>query len=444
MDARSVGKSGAIVIESVSVSRTCQSSAIEGSGYTLCIGMLRKYLHCCVGILLGLVLWAETTPPALAEVVHTAALNRTPQVQAGFRCFDNMDYSCALRIFNRVQAQHPGDPLATDYLLNLRVFQELNHLDLLDTTFYATDGFLTGRHAVDANAAVSQQIESLAQKAIGEANARLNKNGGDLDALFAKGWAEALDAAYIAMAERGYGKAFRLALRARKNNAAVLSKDPNYVDAKMIVGVYDYVVGALPWEFKLLIGFVGIHGSKQEGMQLLWDAAGHGVITSVESRTAIMLFLRREAKYGEAIEIAKQLSHQYPHDYLFSLEIANLEKDKGLGMTAVYAYQHTLEEAKKPGFFENAHVELADFGLGEALKGQKHYGEAVTAYVAGANQPSTSPELKQRCLLAAGETLDLAGKRGQAEQMYREVIGVKGDTVEANKARRYLDSPYHA
>lgn len=380
---------------------------------------------------------------ALAGEVDTAALNRTAEVQKGFRCFDNMDYGCALGVFERVRSEHQGDPLATDYLLNVRVFAELNELDLLDTTFYATDGFLSGRHAVAANAEVSRQIEGLAETAIGEANERLKKNGNDLDALFAKGWAEALDATYIAMAERGYGKAFRLALRARKNCAAVLVKDPNYVDAKLMVGVYEYVVGALPWEFKLLIGFMGIHGSKTEGMRLLRDDAERGVITSVEARTAIMLFLRREAKYGEAIEIAKQLSKEYPHDYLFSLEIANLEKDKGLGMTAVYAYQHTLEEAKKPGYYQNAHVELAEFGLGEALKGQKHYAEAVRAYEAGARQARTSPELKQRCLLAAGETLDLAGDHGRAKAMYREVIGVKADTVEADKARRYMDSPYH-
>lgn len=406
--------------------------------------MLLKFLNPFLGIFLALPLWALGAPAGLAEKVDTAALNRTQQVQAGFRCFDNMDYACALGAFEAVRAEHRGDPLATDYVLNVRVFAELNQLDLLDTTFYATDGFLTGRHVVAADSKVSEQVESLAQEAIDEANARLKTNSNNLDALFAKGWAEALDATYIAMAERQYGKAFGLARRARRDDGAVLDRDPNYVDAKMVVGVYDYVVGALPWGFKLLIGIFGIHGSKSHGMEMLWDAADHGVITSVESRTAIMLFLRREAKYGEAIQIAKQLSKEYPHDYLFSLEIANLEKDKGLGMTAVYAYRHTLKEAKKPGFYENAHMELADFGLGEALKGQKHYAEAVQAYEEGAKQPTTSPELKQRCLLAAGETLDLAGDHGRAMGMYRKVIAVKGDTVEAEEARKYLDSPYHA
>ena len=361
--------------------------------------MFLRFFNSFLGIFLILPLGALAAQPVRAEKVDTAALNRTRRVQAGFRCFDNMDYACALSVFEEVRAEHKGDPLATDYLLNVRVFAELNQLDLLDTTFYATDGFLTGRHAVSADAKVSEQIEGLAQTAMDEANARLKANSNDLDALFAKGWAEALDATYIAMAERRYGRAFGLARRAQKNNKLVLATDPHYVDAKMVVGVYDYVVGALPWAFKLVIGIFGIHGSKPHGMQLLWDAADHGEVTPVASRTAIMLFLRREGKYGEAIQIAKGLAKEYPHDYLFSLEIANLEKDRGMGMTAVYAYEHTLREAGKPGFFKNAHVELADFGLGEALKGQKHYEAAVKAYVDGAHQPTTSPELKQRCML---------------------------------------------
>ena len=105
--------------------------------------MFWRFLNCFLGFFLALSVWALGAQPVLGETADTAALNRTAQVQAGFRCFNNMDYECALRVFDRVQAEHPGDPLATDYLLNVRVFSALNQLDLLDTTFYATDGFLT-------------------------------------------------------------------------------------------------------------------------------------------------------------------------------------------------------------------------------------------------------------------------------------------------------------
>lgn len=383
-----------------------------------------------------------TAPLLRAETVDTAALNRTPQVQAGFACFYSMEYDCARNIFERVQAGHRGDPLATAYLLNNEVFEELNRLDLLDTTFYATNGFLTGNHLVKEDPNAAAQIKSLANEAVDEADARLKNNPNDLDALFARGWAKSLEATYIAMAERGFGQAFHLALQARSDCRHVLDKDPNYVDAKLVVGVYTYVVGALPWEFKLLIGFVGIHGSKADGMAMLQDDAAHGVITNVAASTAIMLFLRRQAQYGQAIQIAQEMSRRYPHNFLFSLEIANLEKDKGTGMTAVYAYEHTIAEAKTPGFFQNAHLELAYFGLGESLRGQNRYTGAEDAYLAAARDAATSPELKQRCLLAAGETYDLAGNHVMAVHEYQQVIAMGHDSVEANKAREYLGSPY--
>jgi tetratricopeptide (TPR) repeat protein len=393
---------------------------------------------------LGLILIAFYAGQMRAEIVHTAPLNNSPRVIAGFQCFYSMEYERARVIFERVRARHRGNALATDYLLNDEVFEELNRLDLLDSTFYATNGFLTGNHLVREDPEAAAQIKALANEAVNEADARLKTAPNDVNALFARGWAKSLEATYIAMAERGFGQAFRLASQAKSDCRRVLAIDPDYVDAKLVVGVYEYVVGALPWAFKLLIGFMGIHGSKTAGMAMLQDDAAHGVITNVEANTAIMLFLRREAKYGLAIEIAQQMSREYPHNFLFSLEIANLEKDKGMGMTAVYAYRQTIANAKKPDYFHHSHLELAYFGLGESLRGQKHYPEAEAAYQAAARDAMTSPELRQRCLLAAGMTYDLAGMHGLAVREYQQVIAIGHESVEANKAREYLHSPYRA
>jgi hypothetical protein len=50
-------------------------------------------------------------------------------------------------------------------------------------------------------------------------------------------------------------------------------------------------------------------------------------MTNVEARVVIALFLRREAKYNEAIQVVRGLKSSYPHGYLFCLEEANLRKD---------------------------------------------------------------------------------------------------------------------
>ena len=91
--------------------------------------------------------------PVVAATVHTNPMNYDPQVRAAYDRFYNLDYPGAVARFQQFHAAHPGDPQATAYLLNALIFQELYRQDLLDTTFYANDGFLTGRHATDEDPA---------------------------------------------------------------------------------------------------------------------------------------------------------------------------------------------------------------------------------------------------------------------------------------------------
>lgn len=387
------------------------------------------------------VVWMGLAAQAQARV-DTNPMNYDPQVREAYQHFYNLDYAGAVARFERYHEEHPGDPQATAYLLNAVIFQELYRLDLLDTTFYANDGFLTGRHATEEDPKKRDQIFALADEAVREADWRLSRNPNDVDALFARGWVRSLRCTYVAMVERSFGAGFRLATKAKDDCSRVLQLDPNYVDAKLVVGVYEYVVGALPWPFKLMIGFAGITGSKTRGMELLEDAGRRGVVTSVEARTAIALFLRREARYKEAIQVVRSLKAQYPHDFLFCLEEANLRKDGGEGMAAVEAYRQLLADAARPGYFAEAKLELAYFGLGDALRGQRHYAEAAKAYEQAAWTPNVGAELKIRSLLAAGECHDLNGERALAVRDYQGAINAGPDTSRADTARRLLRSPY--
>jgi len=101
-----------------------------------------------------------------------------------------------------------------------------------------------------------------------------------------------------------------------------------------------------------------------------------------------------------------------------------------------------IDQAKKPGYFLSAHPQLAYFGLGDTLRGQKMYPDAVSAYREAAAQPTISPELKRRCLLAAGQIYDLMGDHEKATQQYQAVIDNGSDTVQANDARKYMKSAY--
>lgn len=286
------------------------------------------------------------------------------------------------------------------------------------------------------------RILGLADEAVHEADVRIGKNANDIDALYARGWARALKCTYIAMVERGFATGFRLATKARDDESRVLHLDPDYVDAKLVTGVYEYVVGALPLPFKFLIGFAGITGSKSKGLEMLNDVANRGIMSASEARTVIALFLRREAKYKDAVQVVRELVKEHPHNYLFRLEEANLRKDAGEGMEAVKAYEDIVGNAAKPGYFVSARLELAYFGLGDAQRGQRHYDQAAAAYEKAAFSPNVGTELKIRSLVAAGQCRDLNGERQRAIQNYQAAIDAGPNTSRADTARKYLNSPY--
>lgn len=393
-------------------------------------------------ILLGSFLVLCHAPNVRAAALSTNPMNYDPQVREAYEHFYNLDYAGAVERFERYHEEHPKDPQATAYLLNAIIFQELYRQDLLDTTFYANDGFLMGRHATQEDPKVRDRIFALADEGVAEADWRVSQNSTDVNALFARGWIRSLRCTYVAMVERSFSAGFRLASKAKDDCNRVLDIDPNYVDAKLITGVYQYVVGALPFPFKILIGFAGITGSKSRGLALLDDAGKRGIVTSVEARTAIALFLRREARYKEAVEVVRSLRKQYPRNFLFALEEANLRKDDGEGMAAVEAYRQIEADNSKPGYFPSTRMELLNFGLGDALRGQHRFSEAAQAYEDAGLGSNIGPELKIRSLLAAGQCRDLSKERAMAIRDYNEAINAGPNTNRADQARKYLRSPY--
>ncbi|MGB6112925.1 MAG: hypothetical protein WBG35_17505, partial [Acidobacteriaceae bacterium] len=274
-------------------------------------------------------------------------------------------------------------------------------------------------------------------------NRRLAANPNDADALFARGFATSLETMYIGMVEKKYVTALHMASASRRDDDAVLKLDPQYIDCYLIVGVHDYVMGSLAFPLKMLAGLVGIHGSRSKGIQELRWVGRQGIINSVSARTGLAIFLRREAQYGKALDVINDLVHQYPHNFLFALEQANLLKDSGEGMRAIAAYQSLLQRATAPGgYYPDAHLEMAYYGLGEAARGQRQLQEAASAYQNATAQSTSSPLMKRRAHLGAGEMFDLLGQRAQAKQQYDAVLALGTDSDQAVRATRYESSPY--
>lgn len=410
--------------------------------YRPCRTFFRSFAACCVfAVALGCL-------PAIAVVTapngtHTNPLNLAPDVQAAFQHFYEMDYATADTLFRKIAEEHPTDPMAVDYLLNNTVFRELYRLDLLDTTQYVQDGFLSGKHPVVEDMHVRARVDNLYDRAMDLSNQRLKANPADVDALFARGYATSLKTVYVGMVEKKYVAALKMAGSARNDNDEVLKHDSKYVDGDLVLGVHEYVLGSISFPFKVMAGILGIHGSKSKGLEELRQVGREGTINSVAARTALALFLRREGKYPQAIQVVDSLHRQYPRNFLFSLEQANLLKDSGVGMPALAAYQGLIAKASKPGGdYAEAHLEMAYYGLGEAARGQREYTIAAKAYVSAAAAHTASPLMRRRSHLNAGEMYDLLGQRAMAKKQYAAVLALGADSGQAADARKYQKFPF--
>lgn len=358
----------------------------------------------------------------------------------GFERFYNLDYERATRDFEADLKAHPNDPFAINHLLTARLFHTLYAMGVLDTGYYSNNSFLNQPHG-KADPKEQDEIKGLINRALQLEDGRLDENSKDVNTLYARGVTRGLRATYTALVERSWFAALRSALGARRDHQKVLDLNPGYTDAKMVVGIHNYVIGSLPWGVKLAVAMVGIGGSKKKGIEYLYDVAKcSSCEDSTDAKIVLALFLRREGRFSEALELDRALARSYPRNVLFALEEPNIQRAMGKMQEAEAGYRRIFQEGRGGRF--NGHYELAAFRLGELLRAQKNYAAAADAYDLVDTVRSPDAEMQQRANLAAGEMYDVMKKRDLALKKYETVIAENSGSPMADSARKHIKEAY--
>jgi tetratricopeptide (TPR) repeat protein len=363
-----------------------------------------------------------------------------PHTRAGFDYFYNLDYTHAIHEFDLALEAHPNDATAVNHLLSGVLFQELYRIGALDSELYAKEGFLKSKQ-YPSDPKTRDRIIELTNRALGLSEAKLKANPNDVDALYQRGVTRGLKSTYTALVEKAWFSALRSAVGARRDHERVLELQPNYTDAKMIVGMHNYVIGSVSWAVKVAASIVGLSGSRKKGIEYLYEAANGGGEASVDAKIALALFLRREQRYQEAITLVDGLNASYPRNFLMALELANLYNAAGHAPEAIASYEKLLKNAEA-GSYPDAHVEMAWYGLGETERGQHNFKAAEDAYEKVLTFQKTDPDLRLRATLGAGEMCDLLERRTDALKHYNSVLAQVNDSPQADQARKYLKEPY--
>jgi tetratricopeptide (TPR) repeat protein len=359
---------------------------------------------------------------------------------AAFDHFYNLDYDRAVEEFDQVLRRHPDDPFAVNHLCTAVLIRELYRMGAMNTGEYANDSFIGQAHR-PADPKAKERIKGLLQRAANLEEAGLKSRPDDVDMLYARGSTRAQFSVYTALVERAWFSALRSAVGARHDHERVLDLNPNYVDAKLVVGTHNYVTGSLPWGVKIAVAMVGLSGSKEKGLQYLSEAANASGESRVDAEVILSLFLRREHRYDDALPIMRRLIPLYPRNLLFALEEGNLLRASGHYPEAAAAYRKVWQTGRE-GHYAGLHYELAALSLGDLLRSQKDYAGAAMAYEQVNQAPQPDPELQQRANLGAGEMYDLLQKRDMALKKYQAVVASDGSTSVGAAAREHIKEPY--
>jgi hypothetical protein len=382
--------------------------------------------------------------PALAQ---SPAAPGTPhgtphdaQTDAAFDDFYNMQYDRATAALEKIVDKHPNDPFAVNHLLTVVLMRDLYDTGAMNTGDYANDSFI-GRAPRPTDPKIKDRIKELARRAQELEEQELKADPKDVNALYCRGVTRAQFAVYTGLVERAWFSALRNAVGARHDHEHVLELDPNYIDAKMVVGTHNYVIGRLPWSVKVAAALAGLSGSAEKGLDYLRDVAKSDGENSADAKVVLSLFLRREHQYDEALQYMTELSAKYPGNHLFPTEAANLDRAAGHLDEAEAIYRKVWQNGRE-GKYGKLHYELAAWGLGELLRSKKDLAGAAAAYDSVNQAPNPDPDVLQKANLAAGEMYDLLQKRDLAMKKYQTVLAGNANTGPADQARRYIKDAY--
>ncbi len=288
-----------------------------------------------------------------------------------------MDYDRATQEFEKIVEKRPNDPFAVNHLLTVVLMHDLYDTGAMNTGDYANDSFI-GRTPRPTDTKIKDQIKELVRQAEALEEDELKANSKDVNALYCRGVTRAQFSVYTGLVERAWFSALRNAVGARHDHERVLEFDSNYLDAKMVVGTHNYVIGRLPWSVKVAAAMAGLSGSAEKGLAYLREVAKSDGENAVDAKVVLTLFLRREHQYDEALDYMNDLSTKYPRNPVqrwccSSPKSPTCSERRDVCPKPRPPIAKSGRMAGK-GKYGSLHYELAAWGLGELLAQREESG----------------------------------------------------------------------
>jgi hypothetical protein len=238
----------------------------------------------------------------------------------GYGQMYNLDFDGAHRTFAQYQKDHPADPLAPASDAAAWLFSEFDRLHILQSEFFTHDTHFFTDRKLNPDPAVKQKFESALTQAIGLSS----RAPADPNNQFAELLAHGLRSDYLGLIEKRYAAAFKEMKSARGLSEQLLMVHPEYADAWIAVGVENYMLSVKPAPIRWLLRVGGAETDRALGIEKLEITAEKGRYLAPFARLLLAVAALRDHSTEKARDILASLAKQYPHNQLYTQELARL------------------------------------------------------------------------------------------------------------------------
>jgi tetratricopeptide (TPR) repeat protein len=280
-----------------------------------------------------------------------------------------------------------------------------------------------------------------------KAAAWLKKHPGDAAVLMVQGAAYGMTSRLLCMRHE-WLRAYRYGRRAVKITKAAVEADPEFYDAYLGLGMYDYYTDIYPRTVGVLAKIM-FGGNRKRGIETLKMVAEKGHY-SKNAAKMLLVEIYNQDKFGawdpqEALRILKEVRAEYPNSaMLHAAQLVSLYEAKRY--QEVVSGAQTYLQRVKTGAYAPTEKAKGSVILATALWAEGEGAKAVEPFKEAA-QVKVGSELSRWAvwaLIRGGHLLDVLGRREEAVASYRQAASLPDHWGLRAIAKANLSKPFKA
>lgn len=281
--------------------------------------------------------WTSRTPLLLClticlplSVARGQAQQEPPTgVDQAFRYLYNFEFPEAHRVLDHFEREHPGDPMGPATRSAVYLFTELQRLDLLASEFFQDRGDRIQAKKLEPDPELREKLFETTVRTREVARKVLADKPDNLEALFALSTAAGIESDYLFFVEKKRLASLKLHKESHGYCRRLLELDPDYPDAYLTSGFYEYLVGDLPFFLRWFIRFDGVEGDKEKGIERLQFVSKNARYCAGFAKVLLAAVFLREDRPADSVKMLTELTRDFPRNPLFPREIRQIcEKHK--------------------------------------------------------------------------------------------------------------------